>query len=84
MFRFRYEGQAVARQLGLPAQDGGTPVIYKLDMLNPTSYFLATRVPMRDQDVLLMANARTDQISKLFTLVAQATFPILLGRQLAQ
>ena len=65
-------------------QDGGTPVIYKLDMLNPTNYFLATRVPMRDQDVLLMANARTDQISKLFTLVAQATFPILLGRQLAQ
>ena len=84
VFLFRYEGQAVARQLGLPAQDGGTPVIYKLDMLNPTSYFLATRVPMRDQDVLLMANARTDQISKLFTLVAQATFPILLGRQLAQ
>lgn len=84
VFLFRYEGPAVARQLGLAVQDGGTPVIYKLDLLNPTSYFLATRIPMRDQDVLLMANARTDQISKLFNLVSQFTFPILLGRQLAQ
>ena len=81
VFLFRYESPAVARQLGLPAQGGGTPVIYKLDLLNPTNYFLATRIPMRDQDVLLMANARTDQISKLFNLVSQFAYPFLVGRQ---
>ncbi len=84
VFLFRYEGPAVARQLGLPVQPAGTPVIYRLDMLNPTSYFLATKVPMRDQDVLLIANARTDQLGKLFGLIAQFSLPFLVGRQLIQ
>ena len=47
-----------------------------------TSLLLATKVPMRDQDVILMANARTDQLGKLFGLIAQFSLPFLVGRQL--
>lgn len=84
VFLVRYEGPAVARRLGLVVQPAGTPVMYRVDMLNPTNYFLTTKVAMRDQDVLLIASARTDQINKLFSLVSQLVLPILVGRQVTQ
>jgi len=84
VFLVRYEGPAVARRLGLVVQPAGTPVMYRVDMLNPTNYFLTTKVAIRDQDVLLIASARTDQINKLFSLVSQLVLPILVGRQVTQ
>ena len=84
VFLVRYEGPAVAQRLGLQVQPAGTPVMYRVDMLNPTNYFLATKVAMRDQDVLLIASARTDQINKLFGLVSQFFLPVLVGRSVTQ
>ena len=84
VFLVRYEGPAVARRLGLEVQPAGTPVMYRVDLLNPTNYFLTTKVTMRDQDVLLIASARTDQIYKLFGLVSQFFLPVLVGRSVAQ
>ena len=84
VFLVRYEGPAVARRLGIPVQAAGTPVMYRVDMMNPSNYFLTTRVPIRDQDVLLIANARTDQINKLFGLIGQLVSPAFVGRTLSQ
>ena len=84
VFLVRYEAPAVARRLGLEVQPAGTPVMYRVDMLNPTNYFLTTKVAMRDQDVLLIASARTDQINKLFGLVSQFFLPVLVGRSVTQ
>ena len=84
VFLVRYEGPAVARRLGLEVQPAGTPVMYRVDLLNPTNYFLTTRVNMRDKDVLLVASARTDQLYKLFGLVSTFFTPLLVGRAVAQ
>lgn len=84
VFLVRYEGPVVARRLGIPVQAAGTPVMYRVDLLNPASYFLATKVPIRDQDVLLVANARTDQINKLFGLIGQLVSPAFVARQFSQ
>ena len=84
VFLVRYEGPEVARRLGLEVQPAGTPVMYRVDLLNPTNYFLTTKVQMRDQDVLLVASARTDQIYKLFGLVSQFFLPLVVGRSVAQ
>ena len=84
VFLVRYEGPAVAHRLGIPVQAAGTPVMYRVDMMNPASYFLATRVPIRDQDVLLVANARTDQINKLFGLIGQLVSPAFVARTFSQ
>lgn len=84
VFLVRYEGPAVARRLGLEVQPAGTPVMYRVDLLNPTNYFLTTKVAMRDQDVLLVASARTDQINKLFGLVSAFFTPVLVGRAVSQ
>ena len=84
VFLVRYESPAVARRLGLEVQPAGTPVMYRVDLLNPTNYFLTTRVNMRDQDVLLIASARTDQLYKLFGLVSTFFTPVLVGRSVSQ
>ena len=74
----------MARRQGLQVQPAGTPVMYRVDMLNPTNYFLTTKVAMRDQDVLLVASARTDQLFKLFGLVSTFFTPVLVGRAVSQ
>ena len=84
VFLVRYERPEVVRRLGLPVQPAGTPVMYRVDLLNPTNYFLTTKVAMRDQDVLLVASARTDQVFKLFGLVSAFFTPVLVGRAISQ
>ena len=84
VFLVRYEGPDVTRRLGLEVQPAGTPVMYRVDLMNPTNYFLTTKVAMRDQDVLLIASALTDQIYKLFGLVSQFFLPLLVGRSIVQ
>jgi polysaccharide biosynthesis/export protein len=71
VFIFRYE----ARQ-----RDGAAvaqPVIYKLDLIDPASYFAAQQFQMRPRDVMLIANARSNQIGKFIQMVNQLTAPVV-------
>jgi polysaccharide biosynthesis/export protein len=45
------------------------PVIYQLDLRDPSALFLATRFPMRNKDVIYIANARSVESSKLISYV---------------
>ncbi|MEZ5843968.1 MAG: polysaccharide biosynthesis/export family protein [Hyphomicrobiaceae bacterium] len=45
------------------------PVIYKFNLRDPSAMFLATRFPMRNKDVLYVANARTVEMAKLMNYV---------------
>lgn len=60
------------------AADG--PVIYRLNMLDPASYFLAQRFAMRDKDVIYIANAAANQPSKLVAIVNQLFSPFVTAR----
>ena len=76
VFLFRFEDADAARLLGMPARPGGaTPLVYQLDMLNPTSYFLAQRFPMKNQDLIYIANAKTNQVYKFVSLINLLTGP---------
>ena len=46
----------------------GSPVIYRLNLDKPSSYFLAQRFAMRDKDVIYIANAKINQTRKLIEL----------------
>ncbi|WP_174290843.1 polysaccharide biosynthesis/export family protein [Sphingomonas bacterium] len=46
----------------------GSPMVYRLDMDKPSSYFLAQRFAMRDKDVIYIANAKINQTRKLIEL----------------
>ncbi len=62
----------------LPA--GERPVVYRLDLMNPVSYFLAQRFLMDDRDVLYVANAAANQPSKLVGIVNQLFSPFVTAR----
>ncbi len=77
IFLFRY----VADRL---ATSGEQPVIYRLNMLNPGSYFLAQRIAMRDKDVIYIANARANRPAKLMNIVNTLFAPFVSVRAAVQ
>jgi len=77
VFLFRFEAD--------PAQPTGEkPVVYRLNMLQPVSYFASQRFAMRDKDVIYIATAASNQPGKLIQIISQAFTPIILARQLTR
>jgi polysaccharide export outer membrane protein len=67
VFLYRGEIREVAVPLGIDCSRFPgpiIPVIYNVNLRNPEGYFLATKFPMRNKDVLYVANATSVEISK--------------------
>ena len=67
VFLFRREPRELAEKLGVDCSkmDGPTvPVIYSVSFADPAGYFLATRVQLRNKDVILAANAQDIGVTK--------------------
>ena len=83
VFLFRYEPAAVVRALGQPlagaAPGGFSPIVYRLDLSEAKSYHLAQRFPVRDKDIIFVANARTRSLYQFFQALSLVTGPILSG-----
>lgn len=83
VFLFRYEPIAVVRALGEPmatrARDGISPVVYRFDFAEANTYHLAERFPVRDKDIIFVADAAAAQINKLFTVFSTVTGPFITG-----
>ena len=81
VFLFRFENPQVASELGVPLRPGTrtAPVVYQLDMMNPTSYFLAQRFAMKDKDLVYIANAKTNKFYKFFNLISLIIGPAITG-----
>lgn len=82
IFLFRYEQAPVADDPATPAEP--RPVIYRLNMLDPASYFLAQRIAMHDKDVIVFANAAGNIPSKFISLLNQLFSPVVTARVLTQ
>ncbi|WP_227001015.1 polysaccharide biosynthesis/export family protein [Komagataeibacter diospyri] len=78
VYLFRFENADIVRRLGMPIADSATtaPVVYQLDMMNPSSYFLAERFMMRDHDLIYIANASSNRFYKFFSLITTVISPI--------
>lgn len=85
-FLFRFETPETARTLKIttPATPLGVPVVYQLDLMNPTSYFAAQRVPMKNHDVLVIANAKTNRFYKFTQLISTLISPAITAAWLAR
>jgi polysaccharide export outer membrane protein len=83
VFLFRYEPQPVINALGRPqlgtGPEGTTPAVYRLDLSDARSYFLAQRFPMQDKDIIYVANADLNELQKFFTLLNTLTGPVITG-----
>lgn len=83
VFLFRFEPTSVVTALGRPqlgtGPGGSTPVVYRLNLRNAKSYFLAQRFPLEDKDIVYVANADLNEIQKFFTLLNTLTGPVITG-----
>jgi len=83
VFLFRYEPPRVVNALGRPQLGSGpentTPVVYRLDLRDARSYFLAQRFPLEDKDIIYVANADFNELQKFFTLLNTLTGPVITG-----
>ena len=83
VFLFRYESGPIVRALDQPlathAQDGVSPVAYRFDLADAKSYFLADQFPVRDKDVIFVADAGAAQVYKIFNVLNNVTGPFITG-----
>jgi polysaccharide biosynthesis/export protein len=73
VFLYRQEPREVAQLLGADmTRFGGplVPVIFQIDFRDPGGYFLATRLQMRNDDIIFVANAHSYEASKVLTYVS--------------
>jgi polysaccharide biosynthesis/export protein len=57
--------------------DGRVPVIYRIDMSNPATFFVAQNFPMRDKDILYVSTAPLTDFQRFFGLVSSMTFSLI-------
>jgi polysaccharide export outer membrane protein len=77
VFLFRYDAP---RSPDAPE----APVIYRLNMMNPASYFLSQRFVMHDKDVIYIANAAANQPSKFVNIINQLFSPFITARAITR
>ncbi len=76
VFLYRQEPREVAHLLGADmARFEGplVPVIFSVSFRDPGGYFLATRLQMRNDDIIFVANAQSVDFTKFVAFVSQVT-----------
>ncbi len=83
VFLFRYEPVSLVQALGQPIATGApaglSPIVYRLDLKEASSYLLARRFPVHDKDTIFVANAEIMPIYHFFQALSQVTGPIQTG-----
>ena len=83
VFLFRYEPNSLVRALDEPiataARGGVSPIVYRFNLRDGKSFLLAQQFPMRDKDVIFVADAASVQAQKLATLLQTVTGPVITG-----
>jgi polysaccharide export outer membrane protein len=60
------------------------PVIYRLNLLNPASYFAAQTFAMRQGDIMLVADARSNRLDTFLRMVNALASPLVTASVLAR
>jgi len=61
------------------AQDeqGRIPVIYRIDMKNPATYFAMQSFEMKNRDVLYVSNSPVAEFQRFFSIIASTVLPVV-------
>lgn len=57
--------------------DGKLPVVYRIDMKDPATFFIAQSFPIRDKDVLYVSNAPIADLQKFVNIVSSLVVPAI-------
>jgi polysaccharide export outer membrane protein len=83
VFLYRSETKASLQAMGLAVPEGmpdRVPTIYLADLRDPTGYFLTTKFPMRNEDVIFVSNAPSTDINKFIGVILPLTQTVYYGR----
>jgi polysaccharide export outer membrane protein len=70
VFLYRREPREVAAQLGIDVSkytSDTIPVIFSVNFRDPSGFFLATKVMMKNQDIIYVSNSRNVEVAKFLT-----------------
>ena len=57
--------------------DGLVPVVYRVDLKDPGSFFMMQSFAMSDKDVLFVSNAPVTELQKFLNTVFSAVYPLI-------
>jgi polysaccharide export outer membrane protein len=80
VFIFRFEPKDALTWPREPVKttpDGMVPVVFRIDMSDPASFFLIQNFPMENRDVLYVSNAPITEINKLLAVLLSIAYPIV-------
>jgi len=87
IFRFEDPDALDPRQLagGPRTSDGKVPVIYRINMVDPATFLVAQNFPIKNKDVLYVANAPLTDFTKFVNVVSSLTFTFVnLGNSIVR
>ena len=79
VFIFRFEQGKLVPSGGAPlptTADGTVPVIYRMNLREPRSFLIAQDFPIRNRDVIYVANAPSAELQKFLTMLSTAVYSI--------
>lgn len=82
IFIFRWEdpnvlADGVASVAIEPHSDATVPVIYRINLTDPATFFAAQRFSLRNRDILYISNAPGVDLQKFVTVLSQGAFSII-------
>jgi polysaccharide export outer membrane protein len=85
VFIFRFEPQAALtwpRQPVKTTPEGLVPVVFRIDLSEPSSFFVMQSFPIENKDVLYVSNAPVTELQKFLNVLFTVAYPIITAKQL--
>ena len=85
VFIFRFEPKTALTWPHEPVKttpDGMVPVVFRIDLTDPASFFLIQNFPMENRDVLYVSNAPITEFNKVLGVLLSIAYPIVAIEQL--
>lgn len=79
VFIFRFEEPGVLNAEGKPlprTPEGQVPVVYRVDLKDPRAFLVAQSFPMKNKDVVYVANAPGAELQKFLNILSSSLFSI--------
>lgn len=84
VFIFRFEPKSALdwpRQPMSTTPEGMVPVVFRVDLTNPGSFFFMQSFPIENKDVLYVSNAPVTELQKFLNLLFTVAYPVLAVKQ---
>ncbi|MBR8296028.1 polysaccharide export protein [Burkholderia cenocepacia] len=84
VFIFRLENASALQWPNVPVRttaDGKVPVVYRVNLKDPNSFFVAQSFMIDNKDLLYVSNAPVTEIQKVLNLVFSVAYPVVTGVQ---